>query len=882
MTPRPSGTVTFLFTDIEGSTQLWEHHPEWMATAHARQEAILRDAFAAHGGYPYKMIGDAFQVAFGSAPAAVAAAVEAQRALAAEPWGGPGEIKVRMALHTGETEERGEDYVGPLLNRVARLMSAGHGGQVLLTQSTCELVRDRLPRTIGLRDLGERRLRDLNRPERVHQLVVPGLRQDFPPLKTLDALPNNLPVQLTHFIGRERAIADVAHALERSRLVTLTGSGGAGKTRLALQVGSEVLERFTHGVWLVELAPLTDAREVPQAIATALGIEDASGRPVLETLTERLADEERLVILDNCEHLMAASVQLVPTLLRASLRTRVLATSRAPLRVTGELTYRVPSLEIPDPQGGVPAAALATSEAVRLFADRATSASSSFALTDANVVIVADICRRLDGIPLAIELAAARITGLSVEKLADRLSDRFRLLARGDRALLPRQQTLRALIDWSHELLTEPERVLLRRLAAFSGGWVLEAAEAVCAGGEVDELDVVDLLTDLVEKSLVVLEPEDQRYRLLETIREYALERLRAAGEEREVRERHLRYVLARAEQAAGSLRSGEPGAWQSFEAEHENFMAAHAWCDLAPGHAEDGLRLVIALADYWPARAIFEQGLRVALRALDRPGAEPRTLLRCRALLEVARLHMWMGVGGEGEPYATEAVAIAGEIGAPDLASSGHRMLAAFAGWRGDGAAARAHGQQAIELARGLTDRRPLATAVGTMAEFHREDGDLTLAEALYGEALMVARELGDRIGIALQLSNLGALNVVRGTVDRTIGLMSEALTVIADAGLKAFGQPALDVCAALAAAREDWPVAARIFGASEGLRLRIGGTREPVDAAYVLPRIEQARAALGDVAFTSAEAAGRALTYEESVAETRRWLASLSPRPT
>ncbi len=306
MTPRPSGTVTFLFTDIEGSTQLWEHHPEWMERAHARQEAILREAFAAHGGYPYKMIGDAFQVAFGSAPAAVAAAVEAQRGLAAEPWGGPGEIRVRMALHTGETEERGEDYVGPLLNRVARLMGAGHGGQVLLTQSTCELVRDRLPATIRLRDLGERRLRDLNRPERVHQLVVSGLRQEFPPLRTLDAHPNNLPVQLTHFIGREQAIGELTQILARSRLVTLTGSGGSGKTRLALQLGGELLDRFEHGVWFVELAPLTDEHEVPQAVATALGVEEAAERPVIEALLARVTGEERLIILDNCEHLMNA------------------------------------------------------------------------------------------------------------------------------------------------------------------------------------------------------------------------------------------------------------------------------------------------------------------------------------------------------------------------------------------------------------------------------------------------------------------------------------------------------------------------------------------------------------------------------------------------
>ncbi|MFN7954938.1 MAG: adenylate/guanylate cyclase domain-containing protein [bacterium] len=873
---RPSGTVTFLFTDIEGSTQLWENHPEWMARAHTRQEELLRAAFEKHGGYPYKMIGDAFQVAFASAPAAVAAAIDAQRALQAEPWG-ESEIRVRMAIHSGETDERDDDYVGPLLNRVARLMSAGHGGQVLISQSTCELVRDRLPATIRLRDLGERRLRDLNRPERVHLLLVPGLRQDFPPLKTLDAHPNNLPVQLTHFIGREQPIAELAQILARSRLVTLTGSGGSGKTRLALQLGGELLDRFEHGVWFVELAPLTDEHEVPQAVATALGVEEAAERPVIEALLARVTGEERLVILDNCEHLMSASIQLVTALLRASPRSRVLATSREPLRVAGEATYRVPSLAIPDPNEGATLATLASSEAVRLFADRAVNVTSSFVLTDASVPIVAEICRRLDGIPLAIELAAARVVSLSVERLAERLSDRFRLLARGDRAALPRQQTLRALIDWSHELLTEPERVLLRRLAVFAGSFALDAAETVCAGGEVDELDVLDLLTNLVEKSLVAIEPGSERFRLLETIREYAYERLQAANEEIEVRDRHLAHYLTRAEQASETIRSGETAKWKALEIDHENFMAAHAWCDQRAGHAEAGLRLMLALRDYWYARGMLEPGLRVGLQAISRPGAEARTLHRCRALHEIARLKSWLFQGRDSEGLATESLEIARELGANDRAAMALRQLGLLAQYRNDEQTALARVQEAISLARGLADTLPLTTALSTLAEIQRTRGDLEAAEPLYEESLAIGRKLGDRLSVSLDLLNLAAIHVDRRYLARAVAPLREGLTTVAEASLKAIGQYGLDVSAALAAARQEWSLAARVYGASEAYRIQIGISRDPVDVKFVARHVAQAREALGEDAYVAAEAAGRGLRYEEVLAEARRWLEGL-----
>ncbi len=882
MNQRPTGTVTFLFTDIEGSTQLWELHPQWMATAHQRQEAILRAAFAAHGGYPYKMIGDAFQVAFGSAPAAVAAAVAAQRALHAEPWGDPGEVRVRMALHTGETEERGDDYVGPILNRVARLMSAGHGGQVLLSQATCELVSDRLPTGVTLVDLGERRLRDLNRPEHVRQAVAAGLLRDFPPLKTLDALPNNLPIQLTRFVGREQSIAEIAGALTRSRLVTLTGAGGAGKTRLAVQVGSELADRFAHGVWLVELAPITDQRQVPQAVASAVGVPEVPGRPVLEAVTARLAGEERLIVVDNCEHLLDTSAELVATLLKASPRSRVLATSREPLRVAGESAYRVPSLGMPEPREGAPANELARSEAVRLFADRAANASSSFTLIDANTAIVAEICRRLDGIPLAIELAAARVSSLPIEKIAERLDDRFRLLSRGDRTALPRQQTLRALIDWSHDLLTEPERVLLRRLAVFAGGFTLEAAEAVCAGAGLGPADVLDLLTSLVDRSLVTLEAEGARYSLLETIRQYALERLRSAGEEGEVRDRHLDHYVTLAENAAERIHAGGLGALRELDAEHENLLAAHASCDGCADRAVRGLRLVVALEGWLFTQLHLEQGHRMTVQALSRPGAEERSVRRAQALFLLARLYWNLGRYPESEESTRAGSEIAGETGDLGCLATAARYMGCHLQVRGDRNGASRCFHEGIALARRLGDHAQLSHALTTLAELHREAGELDAAEPLYEESLQVGRDAGDWSRVAVASLNLAMSYVGRNALDRARAALDEALRISDQFGLRSSGQVAIDVCAGLAAARGEWRIAARLHGASEAGRRRSGGRPDPTDAFFLAPWILRTRVALGDEAFSRITASGSELGSGDALAEARSWLGAIRGRET
>ena len=615
----PAGTVTFLFTDLEGSTRLLEAHPTAYREAVARHHALLRGTVEAHGGAVFETVGDAVYAAFASPTAAVAAAVAGQRALQAEDWGEVGVLRARMGLHSGEVERQGAHYFGAPLYRCARLLATAHGGQTVLSQTTYDLVRDALPAGAGLRDLGAHRLKDLQRPERVFQLTAPGLPGDFPALRTLDALPHNLPLQLTSFVGRERELGEVAALLAGGRLLTITGAGGSGKTRLALQAAAEAIERHPDGVWFVDLAPLADAALVPAAALAAVGApgrEDGPGAPEAR-LVAHLRPWRTLLLLDNCEHLLEATARLADAVLRGCPGVRVLATSRELLGVAGETAWRVPSLGLPDPGAAPGAAALEASGAGRLFLERARAAQPGFALTDANAGAVAEVCRRLDGIPLALELAAARVRVLTPEQLAARLGDRFRLLTGGGRTALRRQQTLQAAVDWSHDLLAEPERALFRRLAVFpggaTGGFPLEAAEAVGAGGAGDSGDpvaagdVLDLLAGLVDKSLVLAEArgEAQRYRLLETLRQYAGERLLQAGEAGAVRDRHAAWCLDLARAIAAAEAAGAPpGAAPPMPAslrlreERENVHAALTWWAADPAAAPAGLEVLAVLAD--------------------------------------------------------------------------------------------------------------------------------------------------------------------------------------------------------------------------------------------------------------------------------------------
>jgi predicted ATPase/class 3 adenylate cyclase len=584
----PTGTVTLLLADVEGSTLLWESQPEEMTAAIARLNQVVGDVIAVHHGVrPVEQgEGDSFVAAFSRASDAVAAALEVQLAPLAP-------IRLRIGVHTGEVQLRDEgNYAGPSINRTARLRDLAHGGQTVLSGVTEALVLDGLPQDVWLTDLGTHHLRGVHRPERVVQLCHPDLCNEFPPLRaTTDVVSRHLPAQLTNFVGREAEMHDVRELLAANRLMTLTGAGGAGKTRLAVQVAAQMAGEFDNGVWWVDLAPITDPDLLPAVVARAFGLPDQPGLSTMDTLRWFLRERQMLVVLDNCEHLLDACAVLVAEILGAAARVTLLATSREPIGVAGELSWRVPSLPLAD-------------EAIELFVDRARHVRSDFAVTDESAPTLREICARLDGLPLAIELAAARVRALSLAEILDSLHDRFRLLTGGARTAVRRQQTLRASVDWSHALLTVPERVLFRRLAAFLGGFDLDAAQAVTGHDGVQRFQVLDLLTLLVDKSLVVADQagERTRYRLLETVRQYALEKLSESGEADAVRSRHRDHYTARAALLEGPSGSDYGQRVEQTGTEIDNMRAAFAW-SRENGDAELALRLASSLTPLWQPR---------------------------------------------------------------------------------------------------------------------------------------------------------------------------------------------------------------------------------------------------------------------------------------
>ncbi|MFN8384849.1 MAG: adenylate/guanylate cyclase domain-containing protein [Anaerolineales bacterium] len=618
----PSGTVTFLFTDIEGSTKLWREHEKVMERSQARHHEILRGAIESNSGYIFQVIGDAFCAAFHKAGNALQAAVQAQTELTKEAWE-EAVIKVRMGIHTGEAEIKDDgQYNGYLtMSRVQRLMSAGHGGQVLVSLISEEIIRDNPPPNVELRDLGEHRLKDLIRPKHIFQLVAPSLPSDFPPLKTLDAYPNNLPLQLTSFIGREKEIAEIKKEVKTHRLVTLTGSGGTGKTRLSLQVAADMLDAFPNGVWFVELAPLSDPDLIPNTVLSALGISEQQNKPALDVLQEYLQPRKLLLVLDNCEHLIANAATVANAILSAAPDVKILSSSREALGVQGELSWHVPSLSAPDPKKLPEIEALTQYEAVRLFIDRAILVSPHFTVTKDNAPAIAQICFRLDGIPLALELAAARVRLLSVDQISARLDDRFRLLTGGARTALPRQQTLRAMIDWSYDLLSEKERLLLRRLAVFAGGWTLELAEQICSDEKIDQYEILDMFGRLVDKSLVAVYESltGTRYRILETVRQYAREKLFESGEGEKLRDKHLKVFMEFAEQTEPDTRNhNQAKSFARLEEEMDNFRLAMEWA-----HGRDNeflLRLSTSLWRFLDVRSYQEdiEWLYTAIRLTE------------------------------------------------------------------------------------------------------------------------------------------------------------------------------------------------------------------------------------------------------------------------
>ncbi len=875
----PSVT-TYLFTDIEGSTRLWEQEPQRMHDALSRHDALARTFVVDCSGSVVKSTGDGMLAVFADPLDALHAIVQLQRALADPAVTNGLALSVRSGLHAGIDARRDNDYFGNAVNRAARVMSAAHGGQILLTQGIATLLENRLPEGLSLLDLGRVRLRDLAQPERIYQVLHPALRQQFPALRSLEATPNNLPQLLTSFVGRERELVEVRKQLAESRLLTLLGGGGLGKTRLSLQVAANSLEAFPDGVWLVELAPINDARLVPQAVASVLGVKEEPGLPVIDALRKFVQDRRLLLVLDNCEHLVQACAEFVKCLLEAGTGVTILASSREFLNVSGERIYPLAPLAAPASATTMRADTIAAFPAVQLLVDRATAAQPAFRITADNAAAVAEVCRRLDGIPLALELAAARLRSMPIERIAQRLSDRFRLLTGGDRTALPRQQTLRALIDWSHDLLEVPEATLFRRLAVFVGGFTLEAAEKIGDGGDIDEADVLDLLARLVEKSLVTLEAGGNRYRMLESVREYAGERLDASAERYAVRARHLDHFLALAEHARHELIGPNQRVWLAqLDTEREDIIAAHAWCDNAADGGTLGLRLVRAMRTYCIQRGLLAMGYGATLEALARPGAQLRELTRCRVLADAGQFAIAMGRHQEALQHLTESLAIAHELGDRSrveaaLQPLGHAYLAL-----GDMDKAEASLQEALAMARAIGDQREIASALSSLAQLSNVRRNFAAAQAQYEECLTLMAELQDQESVGITWLNLAMVAIQQDACDRARDALMQGLAIVAETSSRPGGQSVIEVTAGLAAAGGQWLMAAHFFGAAERGAESAGLKRDPSDEAFLTEQMAKVRLALGQDEFKRNETAGRALSYEQAMAEVHRWIEGTKP---
>ena len=916
----PSGVVTLLFTDVEDCVRLWESGHETMAEASARHSRIVREQIEAAGGQIFKTVDEAFRAVFADPSAALASAVALQRAVSVESWPSDFSIRVRVALHSGACVERGGEYFGPVVNRVARLLAAGHGGQVLVSGATQELMAGRLPAGIGLEDLGEHHLMDLGRAERVFQVTGAGLTGGFGPLRSLEdpALRHNLPSQATSFVGRTAELAELRSLVSGgSRLVTIAGPGGIGKSRLALQVAAEALDGSGDGVWLVELAPVVDPELVARTVAAVLQVREEPGRPMLDTLLDAVGDRYLLVVLDNAEHVLGATAKLADAMVRSCPRALLLVTSREPLGISGEHVFRVPSLAVPPADLAAPDQ-LAAFESVQLFVERAAMRRKGFGLNDANAAAVAAVCIRLDGIPLALELAAGRLGSLSVPEISSRLDQRFRLLTGGSRTALPRHQTLRALIDWSYDLLNPEEQMVADRLSVFAGGWTLEAAEAVISAGDTGEWQVLDHLAALVDKSLVQAEEigDSTRYRMLETVRQYAAERLasRPGSARDETAARHRDHYLALVETADTHLRGPDEAVWlDRLDVEFDNVRAALAFSIANPGSAdsngaEPGLRLAARLRWFSNMRGHGGEVLEALNVLLGRPDSAAPTRTRVRALTVSCHLLNNFGDDSQVPSMADEAIRIARGLADHALTADALSQLCWFRFLHGDLPGALAQIGEAVVLARTAGDSRLVAEILGRRAVFNGEAGDLDAALADQEEALALSRAAGDDYRLAITLANLGVRELAAAEIRAARAHLGEASMLADNRGyrhLSAGFQENLGFVSLI----DDDPLGARrlfldsletaritglkphVRGPLLGLALAAGADGDPVIAATLhgiadeqfeqagraLAGIEarlrdrdhaQLRSALGDDAFEVAYRHGRALSAADAVA--------------
>lgn len=923
-------TLTFLFTDIEGSTALLRRIGDnAYAQALAEHHRIIRECVARHDGREEGTHGDAFVVAFTSPRACVAAAMEIQRALAAHEWPRDEVVRVRMGIHTGEAASAATGLVGYEVHRAARVGAVAHGGQVLLSAAAAGLVEDSLPPEVGLRELGAHRLKDLGRPEILFQLEAEGLRSDFPPLRSLDNpdLPNNLPASLSPFIGRLDEVDEVVALVMTSRLVTLTGAGGSGKTRLALQAAAEMLDGSGQGVWFVELAPLSDPELVASTVLATLGLRQEGAGAALDALQEALREQNILIVLDNCEHVIDSVAKLTDAVGRTCPRVRLMTTSREPLGVEGEEVYKVRSLALPDAVVES-AEEIAHVDSIEMFVARARSHDKAFELVDSNAPLVASICRRLDGIPLALELAAARLSSMSIDDLHRRLDQRFRLLTGGSRNSLPRQQTLGAMVAWSYDLLNEPERVVLRRLSVFANGFDLEAAEVVCAGGTVDSFDVADIVGSLVNKNLVAAErgATSLRYRLLETIRQYAAEQhIQVDGDVQalETRSRHAEHFLQLVTGAQESLAAGpEQVTWmRRFDGEWDNLQTALAFLADDEDRAVDVVRFCVALHPFIAMRRHQETGEHLAT-ALARAQSAPPDL-RANALLclltwgddattdddqrkvnlaeRVARGHEALELARRADVPFLEAWALwtlafaarsSGDLtasyrladeGLSVAAASGDVNALAYAEWiigmmheydENSAEERRRVLRSACDHFREAQNLSGLASALLSLSiGFIANDDQVREAMALNEEAIALAEQVGSLSTMTFLLGNGSIYHLVLGDLDEAEAKARRALIQSRRLGHPAyrcsFWIYTLACCATL---RGDLVRGARLTGAFEkynAMRPQYdGGGWTPLEQAMREANAERLRVALGEDAFAREVAVGEAMNFDHVVA--------------
>jgi predicted ATPase/class 3 adenylate cyclase len=915
----PAGAVTFLFTDIEGSTRLWERNRKAMWRALERHNAIIGEAIRVQGGWHFKTVGDAFQVAFADPAAAVAVCVAAQRALATEPWPETGPLRVRMALHRGEADPTPTgDYHAPSLHRLAPLLAAGHGGQVLLSAAARAAVGGHLAPGVTLRSLGRHQLRDLLAAEEIWQLDIPGLPATFPPLKSLEAFPTNLPQQAAPVIGREAEVAGLRALLvaEEPRLLTLTGPGGVGKTRLALATASEALEAFPDGVFLVSLAAVEDAALLLAEIAGVLGVREGGGQTLAESVRTYLDGKRVLLVLDNLEQLrpFEQAAATVASLMDAAPSARVLATSRAPLRVRAEREFPVPPLPTPDVNLSRDASGLAMltdNPAVALFVARARAARPAWRLTPANAEDVAEIARRLDGLPLALELAAARIRVLAPADILQRLGDALGLLAArgGDRP--DRQQTLRAAIAWSHDLLGFVEQAAFRRLGVFSGGFTLEAAEQLLAAAPDPWVDGLDAVALLVEQSLLHAEEDadgEGRYRMLETVRAFAAEELDGSRESAIVRAAHATWVEQLARDADRRLLGAEGAALLTrLEREHDNFRSALAW---AIAHRPDdlGLRLPESLWRFWELRGHYAEARAWLSRSLTTSQQAPSTL-RAQALDGLGNIAWRQGDLRAAAEALEESLRLRRESDDPMALVGTLTSLGTVSELRGDLDRARALQEEAVVIAREIADPWKLATALNNLALVVSNQDETELATALLEESVAIKRQTGNLVGTATSLNNLAVLMVTVGQPERAItyleetlaidrqigspsgiadslanlasvivdtgdvarsaGLDAEALELRRDLGDRISIAYSIENIAATSSRAGQAETGARLFGAAERLREELEAPLPPSERQRYDEGVALSRSALPEPVFAQSWAAGRVLTLDDVIAE-------------